>query len=69
MIGLPHHSGDSRSFVSSLCALLISCSNFSCSILACSQNRDNKTAIELFRRFCDGIKGFSLELMSLLKRG
>ncbi|MGD0088314.1 MAG: hypothetical protein ABSE73_00145 [Planctomycetota bacterium] len=28
--------------------------------------RDNKTAIELLRRFCAGIKGVGLEVMNLL---
>lgn len=29
--------------------------------------RDNKTAIEPFQRFCDGIEDFGLELRNLLK--
>ena len=29
--------------------------------------RSDKTAIELFRRFCAGIKDFGLEVMNLLK--
>jgi hypothetical protein len=35
--------------------------------LLSKESRDNKTAIELFRRFFAGIKDFGLELMNLLK--
>ncbi len=52
--------GGSSSFVPSLFALLISCSNFTCSILAYGQNRGDRTPIKLFTSGYREIPGLRL---------